>query len=75
MIDILLDNDQGKRDHIIKLKVGWYNTLQKIQKIIKEYCEKIKDTEEMDKFLNAYELLELNPEDKGNLKEPEKEMR
>lgn len=39
MIDILLDNDQGKRDHIIKLNVGCYNMLQKIQKIIKEYCE------------------------------------
>lgn len=29
----------------------------------------------MDKFLNAYDLLELIPEDKGKLKEPEKEMR
>lgn len=29
----------------------------------------------MEKFLNAHDLLELNPEDKGNFKEPEKEMR
>lgn len=29
----------------------------------------------MEKLLNAHDLLELNPEDKGNLKEPEKEMR
>lgn len=29
----------------------------------------------MQKFLNAHDLLELNLEDKGNLKEPEKEMR
>lgn len=28
MIDILLDNDQGKRDDVINLKVNCYNTLQ-----------------------------------------------